>query len=119
MRAWVALILLGLPALAAPVPKELKNKRDLDRIAGSWVVVAHCNGSGKIGPGDGSIWDGVAHVLGVADIWFDREIIPWHILTEFGEDTVKLAFPIDRTVRATDFGPETNLVVWTMKRVKE
>ena len=56
MRAWVALILLGLPALAAPVPKELKNKRDLDRIAGSWVVVAHCNGGGKIVPGDGGIW---------------------------------------------------------------
>ncbi len=56
MRAWVALILLALPASAAPVPKELKKKNDLDRIAGSWVVVAHCNGGGKIVPGDGAIW---------------------------------------------------------------
>ena len=56
MRAWVALILFALPAAAAPVPKELKKKNDLDRIEGTWVVVAHCNGGGKIEPGDGGIW---------------------------------------------------------------
>ena len=120
-------------AFAAPVPKECRRPS----LSGHWEVVGARYHGAENPMHYGERWiyspDGFfakpstptepsgrfAPVPGGADIWFDREEQPWHILTEFDEDTVKLAFPNDRTVRATDFGSETNLVVWTMKRLKE
>lgn len=52
MRAIVALILLGSPGLAAPVPKELK-KSDHARIVGTWLEIGSSMNGGANQPGSG------------------------------------------------------------------
>lgn len=56
MRALAVLLLFVAPAaLAAPVPKELK-QNDLARIAGTWALTGSCSAAGQNGPPDGSSW---------------------------------------------------------------
>jgi uncharacterized protein (TIGR03067 family) len=45
MRAFAAILLLALPALAAPVPKEVKRRPDPELYVGTWeTVVSESNG---------------------------------------------------------------------------
>ena len=45
MRSLALILLLAVPALAAPVPKELKNRPDAERYVGTWeTVVSESNG---------------------------------------------------------------------------
>jgi len=39
MRTLALILLASLPALAAPVPKEVKNKTDAERFVGTWETV--------------------------------------------------------------------------------
>ncbi len=131
MRTLVALLLLGVPtAIAAPVPKELRRQS----VVGTWEVTGMMIGDTKAVYAHGQLWyfakDGgfknpgypfgryVVQPNGI-DFWFGNAAALWPALTELDGDTLKVAFPKNQTVRATDFVPANNNVVYTFQRVKE
>lgn len=131
MRALAMLLLFALPtAFAAPVPKELRKAS----IVGTWEMTGMMVGEAKHVDSHGHRWcfgaDGgfknpaystgryAVHPVGV-DFWFGQETTPALALTELNGDTLRVAFPKDRAVRAADFVPANNNVVYTFQRVKE
>lgn len=131
MRALVALILLTLPtAFAAPVPKELRKAS----IVGTWEMTGMVVGEAEHVDSHGHRWcfgaDGgfknpgystgrYAVLPAGVDFWFGPAMVLWPALTKLDGDTLKVAFPKNQAVRATDFVPANNNVVYTFKRVKE
>ena len=132
MRALAMLSLFALPAaFAAPVPKELRKPT----MVGKWVIVESVVWGREKPIHLGELWEygadgsmtrsghpasGRFEVRpGGVDIWFDGDPTRCLARTEFEGDMMKLAFPIDQAVRATDCAPANNRAVWTLKRIKE
>ena len=131
MRALAVLMLLAVSAAsAAPVPKELRRQS----VAGIWEITGMMIGDTKTVDSHGQRWyfavDGgfknhgypsgryVVQPNGI-DFWFGNAPALWPALTELDGDTLKVAFPKNQAVRATDFVPANNNVVYTFRRVKE
>ena len=117
-------------ASAAPVPKELRRQS----VVGTWEITGMVIGEAKPVDSNGQRWyfakDGGFKNPGYPtgryavqpngiDFWFGNDATLWPALTELNGDTLKVAFPKNQTVRATDFVPANNNVVYTFQRVKE
>jgi hypothetical protein len=118
-------------AIAAPVPKELRTGTPL---VGTWEIVGMNISGRENADAHGNRWkflaDGsfsnpsyptgsYAVVPGGFDIHFGQDPKPYHALTSLGDGALKIAFGHSRDVRAVDFDPLNNNVVYTFRRVKE
>ena len=130
MRPLISLVFASTALVAAPVPKELRRAS----IVGTWEITGMMIGDTKTVDSHGQRWyfanDGgfknhgypsgryVVRPDGI-DFWFGNAATLWPALTKLDGDTLKVAFPKNQAVRATDFVPANNNVIYTFRRVKE
>ena len=137
MRTLAALLAVALPALAAPVPKELRKHE----LVGTWeITTSNVWGGGPSDQYNGQRWrfaeSGVFTITergqpkprltgsftqtadGMSILYGERGV-PAKSLYERDDDTLRLANTKLNGQRAADLRPSADAVIYTFKRVKD